>query len=55
MPDELAKKKAEAESLEERRLNIMRLRREAEAKMQHAVALEAETESLIRQGILTEA
>jgi hypothetical protein len=44
--------KGEAESLEERRLTIMRLRREAKADMRHAVALEAETESLIQQGAL---
>lgn len=42
-------------TIEERRKNINRLRREARAKISHADALEAETESLIRQGNLQEA
>lgn len=41
-------------TVEERRKNINRLRREARAKIRHADALEAETESLIREGKLRE-
>jgi hypothetical protein len=39
-------------SIGERRENIQRLRREASSKTQHADALEAETEDLIRSGKL---
>lgn len=39
-------------TLEERWLNIERLRHESIAKKQHADALEAETEELVRQGAL---
>jgi hypothetical protein len=39
-------------TIEERQRNIERLRREAEAKMVHADALQAETDHLVRQGKL---
>lgn len=41
-------------TLQERRANVARLRREAEAKMVHADALEAETEMLLHAGQLAE-
>ena len=40
-------------TLEERHQNIERLRKEANAKLAHADALEAETEELVRRGVLT--
>ena len=41
-------------TLAERRANVNRLRSEATAKLQHAKALEAETNDLIQRGVLTD-